>query len=670
MNLSRAVSLPALLVGVLLSGSASGQPTAAPTPAALVRQLGSDSFEVREQAAGQLEKLGRAGVPALEAGLKDADREVSTRCEGLLQLARRSNVEVELEAFVLGQRDARAEPLTGWKRFRDLAGEDLSSRLLFVQLYRTDKSLLEMLERNPAQLAGQLLNRGRQLQQKFNAVQVKPISATAEVNGFLLAGCLASIDTNQFYQITNVFYNRAVLLELRQSPASRRLAGRILSMRIDNPNVLNQATNLAAYLGLQDAVDARLKQVVKKQVEDAAKAADLNRLQQYAYLASNLAMTDLINSTIRPALRKLAESAAQGSDINRMQQAAMMAQTLQLRDITDGILRPAASKHILAAAEHVSDTSRFYQARYLAQLMGLTDLFESVMRPAAVRVILESADNPGDQTRFYNALNLAQNLHMPEALEGVLRPAGRRLILEALEHPGDWNRLSKAISLCQQLNMQETLEKTVKPVFRKQARALTASQNISQLTQIYYTCQSMGANDIIQENIKPALKHYFLRAKDQPVNTSEAYQSLILARTLQLKEAVPLAVKARLSQGDRRLRPWPGHPLCRPVRHQGAGGPAGTAAERHSRDRLGRYQLGDRANPGARRGPGGAAAPQWAETGRLRLPLLPDRARHQPVPDLRQLLRFCRGQGPPGRPQEVQGLAGKAEEIMNAKVDA
>lgn len=548
MKTSRMDLLLALLVSVPLQAApAHGQAVAAtPTPAQLVQQLGSDSFQAREEASRQLQKLGRAAVGALEAGLKHPDREVRQRCEDLLPLARRSDLDIELDAFVQRQRDPQAPPLVGWNRFRGLAGDDLPARLLFTQLYRKDRPLLELLEQKPEELARQLFPRVQKLQQQFavaNANNKLP-EAVAEVHGLLLAGCLATIDTNQFYQLTNVFYNRVVVSEIRQNPASRRLAGRLLSARDKDVNALSQAAWLANSLGLQDAVHESLKGAVRKHVEEAVKAEDLNRLQQCAYLVSNLALEDVIETKIRPVLRKLAEAAARGNDLNRLQQAANVAQALELHDVMEHVLRPAAVRHIQAAAEKMKDTSSFYQARYLAQVLNLNDVFETAMRPAAVRLICEAADNLGDQSKFYNALALAQNLNLPEALEGVLRPAARRQVVLALEQPGDWNQLNRAITLCRQLQLTDTLEQTVKPVFRRQAQLLAESTDMARLSQVYHACLSLGATDLVEQQIKPALRRYFARAGDQKLDQNALYQGLNLARTLQLKEAVPVALKA------------------------------------------------------------------------------------------------------------------------------
>ncbi len=549
MTRSRNGLLLALLVGLLLAGPVPGQAAAVtPTPAQLVQQLASESFEVREEAAQQLRKLGRASIPALQDGLKHADREVRVHCEELLQLARRSDLDVELEAFVLGQRDPKAGSLVGWNRLQDLAGNDLAARLLYVRLYRIDRPLLELLEKNPAQLGGQWLTRMQQLQQKFSAVPAGNVSATAEVNGIFLAGCLGNVDNNQFNQHLHFFYNQVVVTEVRQSPATRRLASRFLAKRSMDVNTLSQTSYLASYLGLHDVIDDSLKQAVRKHAVDAVKNEDLNRLQQIAYAANNLGMEDVVQGTIRPVLLKLAEKAAGGTDLNQMQQVASVAQVLQMQDVIERVLKPAASRHIQAAADHVSDMNRFYQARYLAQMTNQMDLFDSLMRPAAVRVISESADNLNDQNKFYTALQMAQMMHLEEAMEGVLRPAGRKMILASLEKAADWNEMNTAISTCQQLQMNDLLRDTVTPVFRKHARTLLSSNDVSRLYQVYHTCRRLQANEIIEEQLKPALKRYFASAKDQPLSPNFANQGLYLARVLQMKEAVPLALKAAVDK--------------------------------------------------------------------------------------------------------------------------
>ncbi|HJZ93746.1 MAG TPA: hypothetical protein VKE40_22920, partial [Gemmataceae bacterium] len=59
-------------------------PTPDPRMAELVKKLGDRSYRVREQAARELVRGGSGAVPALTAGTKDLDPEVSERCRQLL----------------------------------------------------------------------------------------------------------------------------------------------------------------------------------------------------------------------------------------------------------------------------------------------------------------------------------------------------------------------------------------------------------------------------------------------------------------------------------------------------------------------------------------------------------------------------------------------------------
>src|SRR5437762_1759594 len=57
--------------------------------AALIRQLGHDSFAIREEATSQLLVIGAAAVPSLRQATGDPDPEVRRRAQGcLLQIAR------------------------------------------------------------------------------------------------------------------------------------------------------------------------------------------------------------------------------------------------------------------------------------------------------------------------------------------------------------------------------------------------------------------------------------------------------------------------------------------------------------------------------------------------------------------------------------------------------
>src|SRR5271154_6495787 len=67
--------------------------------AALVRQLGADSYQAREEASQRLLALGRTAKPALLDGLKIADPEIRNRCERLLVTVLEADFKARLQAF-------------------------------------------------------------------------------------------------------------------------------------------------------------------------------------------------------------------------------------------------------------------------------------------------------------------------------------------------------------------------------------------------------------------------------------------------------------------------------------------------------------------------------------------------------------------------------------------
>src|SRR5262245_23861693 len=88
------LALAAYLCPVVVAVIASAPPAAGPQPspeeiARLVRQLGADSFEQREQAQTKLAAIGPAAKRQLEVAAKDTDREIALRAGRLLEALRK-----------------------------------------------------------------------------------------------------------------------------------------------------------------------------------------------------------------------------------------------------------------------------------------------------------------------------------------------------------------------------------------------------------------------------------------------------------------------------------------------------------------------------------------------------------------------------------------------------
>jgi hypothetical protein len=112
---------------------------------ALVKQLGSDSFQAREAAERQLKALGPAALSAIKAGVTSGDAEVAQRCKTLLSVIRKT----EAEAFVAGKKEHDSP---AWMSFKTLVGDSKESRQLFAEMMADDRraDAIDRAEANPA----------------------------------------------------------------------------------------------------------------------------------------------------------------------------------------------------------------------------------------------------------------------------------------------------------------------------------------------------------------------------------------------------------------------------------------------------------------------------------------------------------------------------------------
>ena len=521
-------------------------------PGQAVEELGDPSYTVRAEAEQRLRRLGRAAVAALEKGLKHADPEVRDRCALLLPLVRRSDLDIELDAFIQNQRDAKLPALPGWTRLKSYVSADLSARLLYAEFYRQDKALLELLEKDPAKVAAQFAGRLQKFQQKANQqLANKDLDAAVlEFQGLILAALCSTVDANQFNQMTNLFYSNVARAATVDHPGCRRLLGKLFAERMKDINQAQQYYYLANYLQLTELIESQIRPILEKQIDEAIKSKDFNRIVQVAYMVSNMQSFELAESKLRPAIQRVVDDAVKTDDYNQLQQAVQVCQVLQMQDLLQDRLKPAVARYILKSADHLKDMSRIWQSRYLAQTVGLTEMLDTALRPAVIKLAAEAVENAKDISSVHNAFFMANQLNMPEVVEGLLRPAARRAILTSLEQPGNWSQLNQAVNICQQLNLQDVLEESVKPVFLRTAPALVAdaAKDPNQLQQLYYLATNLQANKVIEDQIKPALRKYFQTATIDKTNVNNTYQMMYLAKNLQIKEAVPFALKTAMAK--------------------------------------------------------------------------------------------------------------------------
>jgi hypothetical protein len=130
-------------------------------PAVLVKRLGDSSFAVREAAEAELAGLGPAAQGALEAGARNPDAEIRSRCQRLLLTVRGAERKARIEAFLADTEDRPAATLPGWAKFRSLVKDP--ARKAFVPLFEGDSILLDLAARDPRAAATALAERTREL---------------------------------------------------------------------------------------------------------------------------------------------------------------------------------------------------------------------------------------------------------------------------------------------------------------------------------------------------------------------------------------------------------------------------------------------------------------------------------------------------------------------------
>jgi hypothetical protein len=122
---------------------------------ALVRQLGDPTYAVRQRATKRLIELGIITQPLLTQALEDDDAEVRSRAGQVLAQVVEADFHLRLEAFTNDLEGRQQHTLPCWGRFSHVFGQDKISRMLFVEMQRSEPAMLEALDTNP-KLAGEL----------------------------------------------------------------------------------------------------------------------------------------------------------------------------------------------------------------------------------------------------------------------------------------------------------------------------------------------------------------------------------------------------------------------------------------------------------------------------------------------------------------------------------
>ena len=163
MSRPKSVLFRGLISSLLLLSACGAALAAEPDGASLVRQLGDDAYQVRQQALQQLSELGLKAQDALMAGLKDSDPQVRRQCRWILSDVMEGEFQQRVQAFLADTEDKQPHRIPGWERFREVIGKDADARKLFVEMLKSERSLIESLAAGPAAAGEGLTLRLRQL---------------------------------------------------------------------------------------------------------------------------------------------------------------------------------------------------------------------------------------------------------------------------------------------------------------------------------------------------------------------------------------------------------------------------------------------------------------------------------------------------------------------------
>jgi hypothetical protein len=307
----------------------------------MVRQLGSPTFRLREQAERRLAELDKAAIPALRAGLQNGDDEVRNRCRRLLARAERGDLARQLDALLSGQANPAVPPPASWERFRKLAGDDADARTLYVELFRDNAALMELLDRDPKKAGGELPGIIRQLHRRTGIVRSKSEPVRLDEVSLML---FAALDTRA--QLDDAEMTLESLMDeklpkegFRRRPAARRLAGAFLDRQPGMDfDTLREKLDVAEHVGLTEYIDQTLKPRARALLTAYGPFQnDPAVLLNYARFAQSLQLTDTADKSLKPPARRLVAAAARQAPRNpgELMTCIQLARVLDLKEGVD-----------------------------------------------------------------------------------------------------------------------------------------------------------------------------------------------------------------------------------------------------------------------------------------------------------------------------------------------
>ena len=142
----------------------------------LVRQLANPSYRERDLATRELQKMGRASLPALLlARQTESNAEVRLRTDICIPVAEADDMRAKVACFLADAEAKFTHSLPGWNGFKKVVGDDKPARTLFAEVLK-NKDMHELLmasELPPNELAVVISTHYRELQVRMNGGNVQ-----------------------------------------------------------------------------------------------------------------------------------------------------------------------------------------------------------------------------------------------------------------------------------------------------------------------------------------------------------------------------------------------------------------------------------------------------------------------------------------------------------------
>jgi hypothetical protein len=172
-----------------LAAAGAAPPTVSPDPKSLViseadltrskelvAELGNPDFREREDAQGELAKMGRRALPALLDALETSrNPEIRARCHRLVPKAEAADLEARIQTFLADEKGKYEHDLPGQDKF-DAAVKDAAARGLFAEIVRDpgNRPLLEAMDRPAGALVRAVADRKDRLYSRLYPRRLAP----------------------------------------------------------------------------------------------------------------------------------------------------------------------------------------------------------------------------------------------------------------------------------------------------------------------------------------------------------------------------------------------------------------------------------------------------------------------------------------------------------------